>query len=154
MTITPDDVLAVIGRGRANGMTACDLRNAVANRQRALLSVAATASSTRKVREAVEALRRAGHPVCATPEDGYYLAGTDEELSSTIAFLRSRAMTSLVQIAQLRRVSLPTLMGQLQLELAAESVAGQPCSRSLPAGAIKPRSCRRCGLGPCTEAKQ
>ena len=123
MTITPDDVLAVIGRGRANGMTACELRNAVADRQGALLAAAVTASSTRKVREAVETLRRAGHPICATPEDGYYLAETDEELSSTIAFLRSRAMTSLVQIAQLRRVSLPVLMGQLQLELAGEQDA-------------------------------
>lgn len=152
MTITPEDVLAVIRRGRANGMTACQLRNAVADRQRAPLAVAVTASSTRKVREAVEALRRAGHPICATPEDGYYLAETDEELSSTIGFLRSRAMTSLVQIAQLRRIALPELMGQLQLELEAAERAAKPCSRSLPAGAIKPRSCQRCGLGPCTEA--
>ncbi len=115
MNITPNDVLAVIGRGRWNGMTACEIRNAVAQRQGVSLP---TASSTRKVREAVEALRRDGRPICATPEDGYYLAESEAELSQTIAFLRSRAMTSLAQIAQLRRVSLPVLMGQLQIELA------------------------------------
>ena len=119
MKITPEEVLAVMSRGRAEGKSVVLLAYAIAERQ----GVAgegdwAKARVHRKVREAVEALRLAGHPICATPEDGYYLAQNDEELSSTIAFLRSRAMTSLTQIAQLRRVSLPTLMGQLQMELA------------------------------------
>lgn len=128
MTITPDDVLAVMPRGRAKGVTVAQLAVAVADlqarRQARYGSLHAGPAAQRKIRAAVESLRRDGHPICATPEDGYFLAETDEELSSTLAFLRSRAMTSLVQIAQLRRVSLPTLMGQLQLELAAEQTHG------------------------------
>jgi hypothetical protein len=120
MTITPDDVLAVMPRGRAHGMTVRLLAFVIADRkmQAGDKGVSWGPGAQRKVRSAVESLRRDGHPICATPEDGYYLAETDDELSRTLAFLRARAMTSLVQIAQLRRVSLPTLMGQLQLELA------------------------------------
>ncbi len=124
MTITPDDVLAVIGRGKAEGKTVRGLAWAIFNRR---LEAGVSREDTnwgpaaqRQVRKAVEAMRREGKPICATPEGGYYLAESESELSETIAFLRARAMTSLTQIARLRRVSLPVLMGQMQIELAAE----------------------------------
>lgn len=157
MTINPADVLAVLPRGRANGVSVGDLAYAIAGRAQLGLTWAASAAKHRKVREAVEALRRDGHPICATPEHGYYLAETEAELSETIAFLRSRAMTSLTQIARLRRVSLPVLMGQMQIELAAEQSASQPgpeCRRMAAPDSPAEYSesvCRRCDGGPCSE---
>lgn len=159
MTITPDDVLAVLPRGRANGVTVGDLAYALARRAQLGLTWAASAAKHRKVREAVEALRRDGHPICATPEHGYYLAETEAELSETIAFLRSRAMTSLTQIARLRRVSLPVLMGQMQIELQAE--AEQPVDEPRTS-CVRLRDpdkpsiwsmCKRCDGGPCAEGR-
>jgi hypothetical protein len=65
----------------------------------------------------VEEARKAGERICATPEAGYYIAETDAELDRTCAFLYSRAMTSLSQIAAMKRVALPDLRGQLRLPL-------------------------------------
>lgn len=42
-----------------------------------------------ELREAVNALRRAGHPVCSGG-NGYFYAGTERELSDTIRQLSSR----------------------------------------------------------------
>lgn len=69
----------------------------------------------RDVRLAVETLRRDGHHVCATPQTGYFLAASDEELIETCQFLYRRAMCSLTQVAAMRKVSLPDLAGQLRL---------------------------------------
>lgn len=71
--------------------------------------------TARDVRLAVEALRREGHHVCATPKTGYYLAVTEGELIETCQFLYRRALCSLVQVAAMRKVSLPDLAGQLRL---------------------------------------
>jgi hypothetical protein len=163
MTITPDDVLAVIGRGKAEGVSVRSL--AIKISQAKVASGAPGWASwndaaQRQVRKAVEALRREGKPICATPEGGYYLAETADELSETIAFLRARAMTSLTQIARLRRVSLPVLMGQLQIELAADVEAAQPDDPR--ASCVRLRNpdkpliwpmCKRCAGGPCTEGR-
>lgn len=163
MTITPDDVLAVIGRGRAQGKTVQMLALALSERKlregcRGDLSWGPAAQ--RNVRAAVESLRRDGHPICATPETGYYIAESEAEMSETIAFLRSRAMTSLSQIARIRRVSLPVLMGQMQIELAAEGEERQhaPCRLGLKptmkrVGLQVADHCLRCGIGPCTEGR-
>lgn len=69
----------------------------------------------RELREAVVRLRLDGHHVCAHPATGYYLAATPEELDAACAFLYERAMTTLTQIAAMKRVSLPDLRGQLKL---------------------------------------
>ena len=71
----------------------------------------------RAIRRAVEELRREGHHVCADPARGYYLAATDAELDDTCRFLYNRAMTSLTQVAAMKRVSLPDLAGQLRIRL-------------------------------------
>jgi biotin operon repressor len=72
-------------------------------------------TSERQVRLAVTELRMDGIAVCGHPTTGYYIAETPEELERTCAFLRSRALQSLTLEANLRRVPLPDLIGQLHL---------------------------------------
>lgn len=74
-----------------------------------------TEGQKRRVRKLLEELRRNGHHVCATPADGYYIAANTQELQETCRFLFDRAMTSLTQVAAMKRVSLPDLEGQLRL---------------------------------------
>lgn len=69
----------------------------------------------RRIRKLVEELRSEGHHICATPAAGYYIAETPEELERSCRFLFDRAMTSLRQVAAMKRVSLPDLEGQLNL---------------------------------------
>lgn len=69
-------------------------------------------TTARDVRAAVQDLRTRGHHVCAHPRSGYFLAETPEELAETEQFLRTRALASLQQVAAMRRVSLPDLIGQ------------------------------------------
>lgn len=71
--------------------------------------------SERQVRKIIESLRMKGHHICAHPSTGYYLAASPEELDRTCLFLHERAMTSLKQVAAMKRVSLPDLRGQLNL---------------------------------------
>lgn len=76
-----------------------------------------SAAGERQLRDIVVALRTAGHPVCAHPKDGYYIAGDAKDIDATCLFLYSRAMTSLRQIAAMKRVALPDFRGQLQLPI-------------------------------------
>lgn len=69
----------------------------------------------RVVRLLVTELREDGLAICGHPAQGYYVAATAEELEETLAFLRTRAMHSLVLEAKLRRVPLVDLLGQLKL---------------------------------------
>lgn len=69
----------------------------------------------RHIRNIVEELRKKGHHICAHPSHGYFIAETPEELDDTCTFLYRRAMTSLSQVAAMKRVALPDLAGQLQL---------------------------------------
>lgn len=69
----------------------------------------------RTVRELVTELRTDGVAVCGHPADGYFIAATREELEETCAFLRARAMHSLVLEAKLRGMPLADLVGQLRL---------------------------------------
>ncbi|MGQ0621341.1 MAG: hypothetical protein ACT4QA_15690 [Panacagrimonas sp.] len=75
----------------------------------------ATKAAERQLRKVIEELRRAGHHVCGHPSEGYYIAASDDELLRTCEFLHDRAMTTLAQVAAMRRVSLPDLRGQLRL---------------------------------------
>lgn len=77
----------------------------------------------RTLREAITALRMEGQPICGHPNSGYFMAGSAADISSTCAFLRSRAMTSLKQEARLRKIALPDLLGQMRIELEQE-----PCT--------------------------
>jgi hypothetical protein len=71
----------------------------------------------RHLRTVIEALRKEGHPICAHPTTGYYVAATEKEIDATCIFLYGRAMTSLKQVAALKRVALPDFRGQLNLPI-------------------------------------
>lgn len=69
----------------------------------------------RYTRKFISDLREEGHAICGTPQDGYYIAATPEELQHTCEFLRSRAMHSLTLESRLRKIPLTDLLGQLYL---------------------------------------
>jgi biotin operon repressor len=69
----------------------------------------------REVRKLVTELREDGMAVCGHPVSGYFIAATHEEIEETCAFLRSRAMHSLVLESKLRGMALADLLGQLRL---------------------------------------
>ena len=102
---TRADLQAVLARehiGHHNGITA------------ELLALV-LGCETRHVRVLVTELRMEGVAVCGTPQEGYYIAQTADELESTLAFLRSRAMRSLVLESRLRKLPLVELLGQLRI---------------------------------------
>lgn len=107
--ITPETVLAALRDrvGAVRGVNAQSLALELTGRIRA--------ADQRKLRQAIEALRRAGHCICAHPATGYYRAACDRDVDETCEFLYARAMTSLVQISAMKRVELPDLRGQLRL---------------------------------------
>lgn len=69
----------------------------------------------RSLRRLITELREEGEAIVATPETGYYMAVTPEDIRICCGFLRSRAMRSLANEARLRRIPLPELLGQLHL---------------------------------------
>lgn len=105
-----ESVLSALSKhiGAANGITARDLAREIAG-------VFVDGGTERRLRHVIEALRRDGYHICGTPKDGYYMAADAAELDCTCEFLYTRAMTSLAQIAAMKRVSLPDLRGQLRL---------------------------------------
>jgi len=107
--MTPDAVLAALPIGESNGCTAEQLVLAITGRR--------SDADQRRLRQVIEALRTAGHRVCAHPAHGYFLAANDDELDRCCSFLLDRAMTSLRQVSAMRRVALPDLRGQLGLPL-------------------------------------
>ena len=69
----------------------------------------------RHVRSLVSELRLEGIAICGHPRTGYFIAATAEELLETCAFLRARAMHSLVLESRLRRIPLGELLGQMRV---------------------------------------
>lgn len=112
--LTRDRLLAVLSGhiGAANGVSIGRLVDEMGHCPG---SAAEHASTERAVRELVVQLRLSGHHVCSHPATGYYMAATPEELDAACQFLYERAMTSLTQVAAMKRVSLPDLRGQLHL---------------------------------------
>lgn len=108
--LTTDTLLVALRAhiGRTNGVTASALC-------RQVLGHEPDAAHERHLRDLVTELRRDGHHLCAHPSHGYFLAATAEELDETCLFLHARAMSSLEQIAAMKRVSVPDLHGQLKL---------------------------------------
>ncbi len=88
--------------GRKHGIRAEDLAG--------LLGVA-----ERMLRELITRAREDGVAIVGTPETGYYVAQTGEELEECCKFLRARALHSLTIEARLRKVALPELLGQLKV---------------------------------------
>lgn len=72
----------------------------------------------RRLRTLISELREEGIAVCGTPETGYFLATSADELDESCQFLRHRAMRSLQLEARMRKISLPDLVGQLKLNQA------------------------------------
>jgi len=109
--LTPDTVLLHLHAciGEANGRTAEGLVRTITGK--------ASTADQRRMRNIIEALRTAGHAICANPTHGYYLAANETELNQECIFLFDRAMTSLRQISAMKRVALPDLRGQLGLPL-------------------------------------
>jgi hypothetical protein len=89
-------------RSRANGITCAQVSAKLKLRER-------------KVRELVTEARFSAVALCGTPEAGYFIADTPEELDETTAFLQHRAMKSLKVVALMRGTTLSELCGQLQL---------------------------------------
>jgi len=111
MTITRDQVLAALTRhiGRDKGVRVQELVYEITG------VTLRSEGAERKVRAVVSELREEGFAICAYPGDGYYMAGSADELEACCAFLRSRAMHSLVLESRLRKIALAELIGQLRL---------------------------------------
>ena len=108
---SPPDVLRIMlvatlegqHRGRENGIHVKDLERK-------------TNVAARTLRKLVSDARMDGIAICGKPDSGYYIAQTADELDATLGFLRSRWLRGATIEARLRKLSLPALMGQLQLE--------------------------------------
>lgn len=75
-------------------------------------------NDTSELRRLIRKERRRGEPICSMSDKynpGYYLADTPEELEEFIRRHERRGLTSLAQVAKLRRIALPELLGQLKL---------------------------------------
>ncbi|MGB0212950.1 hypothetical protein [Algiphilus sp.] len=107
--ITRDEVLWALRRhvGAENGASAAALVTEIRG--------TTAPGHERQLRHCIEELRRDGQHVCGHPSTGYFIAATEDELLRTCAYLHDRALTSLTQVAAMRRVSLPDLRGQLRL---------------------------------------
>ncbi|OYZ03467.1 MAG: hypothetical protein B7Y42_00370 [Polaromonas sp. 28-63-22] len=109
--ITPAQVLSALEhhQGKARGIHVRDLVMRITG------ELANGEGQERAVRKLVTELRLEGHPICAHPASGYFLAETAEELDDTCNFLRSRALSSLKAESRLRRISMAELLGQFSL---------------------------------------
>ena len=75
---------------------------------------------TRRLRTIITALRRKGVPIGSTAAKnggGYYLVRAGSELDSYCGRLRRAALNKLAMEAKLRRISMPELLGQMQLNM-------------------------------------
>ena len=113
--ITPHTVLAALASciGPANGLTVRQLASK-------LVGGTPTAADERLLRHVIVKLRRDGHPICATPDEGYHHAANADDLQRTCIHLTQRAITGLEQVAAMRRIAMPDLYGQLGLPVPAK----------------------------------
>lgn len=70
---------------------------------------------TRRVRTLVTEAREEGIAIAATPAHGYFVAVLPEEIDMCCAFLRARALKSLLLESRLRKIPLAELLGQMRL---------------------------------------
>lgn len=77
-------------------------------------------NESRELRTLITALRRKGIPIGSTSKTnggGYYLVRASSELDEYCATLRQRALRALVMEARLRKIGMPELLGQMQMNL-------------------------------------
>lgn len=75
---------------------------------------------TRRLRYLVTELRREGVLICSYSSQsggGYYLAAAGSEMEDYLSSIRRRALKALVLESRLRKIGLPDLLGQMQLNL-------------------------------------
>lgn len=75
-----------------------------------------TMLNSRICRKAIELLRLDGVQVCGKPETGYYIAATADELNATTDWMFKRAAKTLKQISRMKKIALPALVGQINLD--------------------------------------
>lgn len=111
LQITPAQVLTELSHhiGQANGIHVANLV------QRITGQLLCAEHLERRVRQIVTELRMDGAHICGHPTSGYYMAESAAELEQTCAFLRSRAMSSLVLESRMRRIGMAELLGQITL---------------------------------------
>jgi biotin operon repressor len=71
--------------------------------------------SPRHLRKLISQAREQGLAICGTPATGYYMPKTADELDEACQFLQHRALHSLKLLSVMRKVAMPTLLGQLLL---------------------------------------
>lgn len=69
----------------------------------------------RTVRAMVLKLRENAVAVCGSPEVGYFIAETPEEVDATCKLLEQHGLHQLTVAARMRKTTLPELFGQLHL---------------------------------------
>lgn len=92
-------------QGRANGISADRLAEQLH-------------MSPRQLRKRISEARENGFAICGKPSSGYFVPVTADELQETCEFLEHRAMHSLRKLSRMKKVALPTLLGQLMLNQA------------------------------------
>lgn len=84
-------------------------------------------NDTRRLRKLIEELRREGTPISYDTTwngGGYYVASTTSEMADLCGRIRAKALRLLRMEAQLRRISLPELHGQLRLDMDGAAAGG------------------------------
>lgn len=104
--ITADQLLSALNqhKGQAKGIHVRELAMQVYD------ELTVTGAQERAVRKLVNDLRMDGQPICAHPAHGYFIAESRAELDHTINFLHARAMSSLVAVSRLKRISIHTVL--------------------------------------------
>lgn len=97
-------------------LTALQSRIGVARGMHEAELVAITLLNGRICRKAIELLRLDGVQICGKPETGYYIAATADELNQTTDWMFKRAAKTLKQISRMKKIALPALVGQINLD--------------------------------------
>lgn len=107
--LTADQLLSALNqhKGQAKGIHVRELAMSLHG------ELTVTGAQERSVRKLVTELRLEGHPVCAHPTYGYFLADCQADLNHTINFLHARAMSSLVAVSRLKKISIHTVLTEI-----------------------------------------
>jgi hypothetical protein len=81
-------------------------------------------NDTRRIRKLIEELRQDGVGICSIVSKeggGYFISSGGSEMNDYCKKLRSRALKLLAKEAKLRKMTMPELVGQVQLALEKEA---------------------------------